>query len=472
MTDQPLYYRSAKELAQLVATGEISAVEVMQAFLARIEEANPELNTIVSMLPAREALALAEAADRARASGEALGVLHGLPIAIKDLNNVKGFHTSFGSRAHLDDPIADRDVAMVAKIRAAGALIIGKTNAPAYGVGTLTFNDVFGVTRNPWDTSKHAGGSSGGGAAVAAGLLPFADGGDSGGSIRYPPSFCNIVGLRTSPGRVPLEGFGDAWTPHVVLGPMARSSEDAGLLLAGMAGVSDISANSIDEDPSIFLRLADVDLSDVRIAWSRDVGGLPIDPEVRAGYARARETLERLGCKIEDVDFDFSTADRAWEVIEMFGFFMDAPKAVWDKPELFRPDYLRNIRQGAATPPAELAWGIRERSAIFLRMAELMRDYDFFVTPATPVTAPPAEVEWVSEIDGVELERYFMWQRMACRMTMTAHPMLVTPGGFTDSGMPFGLQILGPVRGEHKLLSLGNAIEKATGWINRRPTAV
>ncbi|WP_423067736.1 amidase [Devosia sp. CN2-171] len=472
MTDQPLHYRSAKELAQLVATGEISAVEVMRAFLARIEEANPKLNTIVSMLPASEALAHAEAADRSRASGDTLGVLHGLPIAIKDLNHVRGFPTSFGSRAHLDDPLADRDVAMVAKIRAAGALIIGKTNAPAYGVGTLTFNDVFGVTRNPWDTSKHAGGSSGGGAAVAAGLLPFADGGDSGGSIRYPPSFCNIVGLRTSPGRVPLEGFGDAWTPHVVLGPMARSSEDAGLLLAAMSGVSDISATSIDQDPSIFLRLADVDLSDIRIAWSKDAGGLPIDPEVRAGYARARETLERLGCKIEDVDFDLSTADRAWEVIEMFGFFMDAPKAAWEKPELLRPDYLRNIRQGAATPPEELAWGIRERTAIFLRMAALLRDYDVFVTPATPVTAPPAEVEWVSEIDGVNLDRYFKWQRMACRLTMTAHPILVTPGGFTDSGMPFGLQIVGPMRGEHRLLSLGNAIERATGWINRRPAGV
>ena len=472
MTDQPLHYRSAKELAQLVATGEISAVEVMRAFLARIEEANPKLNTIVSMLPASEALALAETADRAKASGDTLGVLHGLPIAIKDLNHVKGFPTSFGSRAHLDDPIADRDVAMVAKIRAAGALIIGKTNAPAYGVGTLTFNDVFGVTRNPWDISKHGGGSSGGGAAVAAGLLPFADGGDSGGSIRYPPSFCNIVGLRTSPGRVPLEGFGDAWTPHVVLGPMARSSEDAGLLLAAMSGVSDISATSIDQDPSIFLRLADVDLSDIRIAWSKDAGGLPIDPEVRAGYARARETLERLGCKIEDVDFDFSTADRAWEVIEMFGFFMDAPKAAWEKPELVRPDYLRNIRQGAATPPEELAWGIRERTAIFLHMATLLRDCDVFVTPATPVTAPPADVEWVSEIDGVKLDRYFKWQRMACRLTMTAHPILVTPGGFTDSDMPFGLQIVGPMRGEHKLLSIGNAIEKATGWINRRPAGV
>jgi amidase len=472
LTDEPLHYRSAKDLARLVANGELSAIEVMRAFLARIEEANPKLNSIVSMLPASEALALAEAADKQRAAGEPPGLLHGLPIAIKDLNLVKGFPTSFGSRASADGSIADRDVAMVARLREAGALIIGKTNTPSYGVGTLAFNDVFGVTRNPWDLTTHGGGSSGGGAAVAAGLLPFADGGDSGGSIRYPPSFCNIVGLRTSPGRVPLDGFGDAWTPHIVLGPMARSSADAGLLLAAMAGVSDVSATSIDEDPSIFLDLADVDLSDVRIAWNADVGGLPVDPSVRTAFARARETLERLGCKIDDVAFDFSTADRAWEVIEMFGFYQDSPQAAWDRPELVRPDYLRNIKQGAATPADELAWGIRERTAIFQRMATLLRDYDVFVTPATPVTAPPAEVEWVSEIDGEKFDRYFKWQRMACRLTMTCHPVLVTPGGFTDAGMPLGLQIVGPMRGEHKLLSLGHAIEKATGWIERRPTAV
>jgi amidase len=472
MTSQPLHYRSATELASLLATKEVSTVEVMAAFLGRIEEANPRLNSIVSMLPASEALALAEGVDLKRAAGEAVGALQGLPIAVKDLNHVAGFPTTFGSTAHASDPPATRDVAMVKKLKAAGALVIGKTNTPSYGVGTLAFNDLFGVTRNPWNLDTHGGGSSGGGAAVAAGCLPFADGGDSGGSIRYPPSFCNIVGLRTSPGRVPLDGFGDNWTPHVVLGPMARSSEDAGLLLSAMAGVDSISATSIDQDPSIFTRLDGVDLSGVRIAWSKDAGGLPVDPAVRSAYARGRQTLEQLGCTIEDVDFDFSTADRAWEVIEMFGFYLDSPAAAWNNPDLLRPDYWRNIQQGRATPAEELAWGIKERTKIFERMAALLKDFDVFVTPATPVTAPPAEVEWVSEIDGQVFDRYFMWQRMACRLTMTCHPILVTPGGFTEAGMPFGLQVVGPMRGEHKLLSLGNAIEKATGWAAKRPTAI
>lgn len=469
MTASALHYKSATELARLIRAREISAVEVMKAFLARIEELNPKLNSIVSMLPESAALHLAEAADRAQAAGDALGVLHGLPTAVKDLNAVAGFPTRFGSRGHLADPVAEKDAAFVARLRAAGALIIGKTNTPEYGVGTLTFNDVFGVTRNPWDLSRHAGGSSGAGAAIAAGLLPIADGSDSGGSIRYPASFCNIVGLRTSPGRVPFEAAGDGWAPHVVVGPMARSSEDAGLLLAAMAGATGTDPIGIAEDPARFLTLDTVDLSGVRIAWSKDADGLPVSDEMRHAYAGARARLKSLGCTIDDVELDLSTADRAWEAVEMFGFFTDAPELVHTRPELFRPDYVRNIRQGAAATMAELAFGVRERSAIFRRTAALLQDYDVFVTPATPVTAPPAGVEWVAEIDGTVFDRYFLWQRMACRITMTGHPVLVTPGGFTEAGMPFGLQMVGRVRGEHALLSLGHAIETHTGWAAQRP---
>ncbi|ODN71489.1 amidase [Methylobrevis pamukkalensis] len=472
MSTEPLYYRSATELAGLLRAREISAIEVMKAFLGRIEEVNPKLNSIVTLMPESAALALAEEADRKLAAGDPAGILHGLPTAVKDLNKVKGFPTSYGTRAFAEAAPETEDALFVKRLRSAGALVIGKTNTPSFGVGTLAFNEVHGVTRNPWDLALHAGGSSGGGAAVAAGMLPIADGGDSGGSIRYPSSFCNTVGLRTSPGRVPFEAVGDGWTPHVVLGPMARSSQDAGLLLAAMAGASDVAPIGLAEDPAIFLTLADVDLSDVRIAWSKDAGGLPVSPEMRAAYAGARARLESLGCTIDDVELDLSTADRAWEAIEMFGFYTDAPALVHSRPDLFRPDYVRNIRQGAATDPAELAFATRERTAIFQRTAALLHDYDVFVTPATPVTAPPAEVEWVAEIDGTVFDRYFLWQRMACRLTMTAHPILVTPGGFTERGLPFGLQMVGRMRGEHALLSLGHAIETATGWAAMRPTGI
>ncbi len=472
MSDTPLHYRSATELAGLLGRREISAVEVMKAFLARIEEVNPKLNAIVSMLPVSQALAMAEAADQKLRAGDAAGILHGLPTAVKDLNDVAGLPTSRGSRAFANRAAASKDAKFVAKLREAGALLIGKTNTPELGVGTLTFNEVFGVTRNPWDLSKHGGGSSGAGAAVAAGLVPLADGSDSGGSIRYPASFCNIAGLRTTPGRVPFEALGDGWTPHAVVGPMARSSQDAALLLAAMSGPVSDGPITLDSDPRQFLKLADVDLSKVRIAWSKDADGLPISPEIRAAYAEARATLAGLGCQIDDVELDLSTADRAWEVIEMFGFFTDSPDEVRTNPELFRPDYVRNIKQGSTTDPVELAFGIRERTKIFRRTAALLQDYDLFITPTTPVTAPPAEVEWVGEIDGTVFDRYFLWQRLACRITMTGHPVLAMPGGFTATGMPFGLQVVGPMRGEHNLLSFGAAIESATSWINRRPTGV
>lgn len=472
MSDTPLHYRSASDLAGLLARKEISAVEVMKAFLGRIEEANPKLNAIVSMVPESQALAMAEAADARLAADEEAGLLHGLPTAVKDLNDVAGLPTSRGSRAFANRPPAKKDARFVAKLREAGALIIGKTNTPELGVGTLTFNGVFGTTRNPWDLSKHGGGSSGAGAAVAAGLVPIADGSDSGGSIRYPASFCNIVGLRTTPGRVPFEALGDGWTPHAVVGPMARSSQDAALLLAAMSGPVSDGPITLERDPLQLLKLAEVDLSKVRIAWSKDADGLPISPEIRAAYAQARAVLAGLGCQIDDVELDLTTADRAWEVIEMFGFFTDSPDEVRSNPELFRPDYVRNIKQGSTTDPVELAFGIRERTKIFRRTAALLQDYDLFITPATPVTAPPVEVEWVSEIDGTVFDRYFKWQRLACRLTMTGHPILAMPGGFTASGMPFGLQVVGPMRGEHKLLSFGAAVERATGWIDRRPSAI
>lgn len=472
MSDLPLHYLPATELAARIAKRELSAVEVMKAFLARIEEVNPRLNALVSLLPESEALKLAEAADKAQAAGDAIGILHGLPTAVKDLNAVKGFPTSFGSRSSKANPVSDRDALFVAKIKAAGGIVIAKSNTPELGVGTLAFNDVFGVTRNPWDLSKHGGGSSGAGAAVAAGLVPIADGSDSGGSIRYPSSFCNTVGLRTTPGRVVFEALGDGWTPHAVLGPMARSATDAGLLLAAMAGPSPQNPIAIDADPAAFLKLADLDLSKVRIAWSKDADGLPVSQDIRDAYARTRATLVSLGCTIDDIELDLKSADHCWETIEMFGFFTDSPPLVHTNPELFRPDYVRNIRQGAATDPKELAWAIRERTQIFKRTAALLQTYDVFITPATPVTAPPAEVEWVSEIDGTQFERYFLWQRMACRITMTGHPVLVTPGGFTGTGMPFGLQMVGPMRGEHALLSLSAAIEKATGWGARQPTGI
>lgn len=472
MSDTPLHYWDAIDLARAIRTREVSAVEVMQAHLDRIEEVNPTINSIVAPVPASQALAAAEAADAAVARGDELGVLHGLPTAVKDLLDVEGLPTTYGSAAFADAAPATRDSLLVRRVREAGAIVIGKTNTPEHGVGTLTFNPVYGITRNPWDTSRHGGGSSGAGAAVASGMLPIADGSDSGGSLRYPSSFCNTVGLRPTAGLVPSDAAGSGWSPHSVLGPMARTSRDTGLMLAGIAGPDAAAPLSLDQDPSVFADIHPRAIKGLRIAWSQDADGLPVDPEVREAYAQARGRLEALGAIIDDVEIDFSDADEAWEIVEMFGFFSFGWPGVESTPELYRPDFVRNVQQGGAFTAKEIAHGLALRTEITRRTARLLQDYDVFVTPATPVTAPDAQLEWVHEIDGVSFDRYFRWQRMANRITMTSHPALITPGGFTATGMPFGLQLVGRMRRDAELLGIGAGIEAATGFVTRHPSGI
>jgi amidase len=441
----------------------------MGAHLDRIAAVNEAVNAIVSPVGEDEALAAARRADEAVARGESLGPLHGLPTAVKDLMDVAGVPTSYGSRAHAGR-IATRDSVVVERLRAAGAIVIGKTNTPEAGLGTLTFNDVFGVTRNPWDLSRHAGGSSGGAAAaIAAGMLPLADGSDSGGSIRYPAAFCNVVGLRPSAGRVPSGRPGNAWDPHAVLGPIARDSRDAGLWLAGIAGLDDRWPLGLAGDPLAFAEIRPAKLTGLRVGWSADTGGLPIDPGVRAVHGAAREALETLGCEVEDVELPLGGADACWETIEMFGFFSHGRTDVEHHRDVLRADYVRNVEQGSETRPTELADAYARRTEIHREVAALLRRHDVLALPATPVAAPSAEDEWVREIDGVEHRRYFEWQRCATRVTVMAHPALVTPIGFTAAGLPVGLQLVGRHRGDRELLAQGAAIEDALGFVGQRP---
>jgi amidase len=465
-----LHWWPARELAAAIRTRELSAVEILDHHLDRIEAVDPALNAII-MLADRDGLrAQAEQADRAVAAGEATGPLHGLPVAVKDLMDVRGMPTTHGSRAHQDDPPAQADHLMVARMRAAGAIIVGKTNTPESGLGTLTFNEVFGSTHNPHDVTRHAGGSSGGAAAaVASGLLPIADGSDSGGSLRYPASFCNVVGLRPSHGRVPTSRAGDAWSPHGVLGPMARDCADAGLLLSAMAGVHPNAPISLLDDPAPFADVRPAELRGLRIAWSDTVGGLPIDPQVTEALRETRALLEAHGCLIDDVEPDFDGADSSWEVIELLGFLMYCGAEVDERPELLRDDLVRNVRQARALTPDQIVEAQVLRSDLFRRTAQLLDSYDVIAFPGTPVTAPPIEVPWVAEIDGVRMERYFHWQRVACRLTMTSHPVLAVPGAFAADGLPIGLQLVGRHRDDLGLLRIGAGIEAATGLAERRP---
>lgn len=459
-----LHWHTARQLAAMIRRREVSCAEVMRAFLDRIEATNGRLNAIVALLPPERALAAAGAADRAIARGVPVGPLHGLPIALKDLMDVAGMPTTHGCAEHAGK-IAAQDCVLAEKLRAAGALIIGKTNTPEHGLGTLTFNRLFGTTRNPWDSSRHAGGSSGGAAAaVAAGMLPFADGSDSGGSIRYPAAFCNLVGLRPSPGRVATGRAGDGWSPHGVLGPMARNVGDAALLLAGMCGRDDRSPISLEDAPGVYTEIEPADLRGVRIAWSRTVAGLPIDQDVSAVLERARDQWADLGCIIEDVEPCLEDADACWEIIEMHEFYAYCAADVAAHRDRLRADLVRNVEQGQRLTAEQIAWARAARTEIYRCTVRLLERFDLLAMPAVPVPAPPAEVEWVREVAGVALTRYFEWQRCATRITVTAHPALALPAGFTPAGLPVGLQLVGRYRDELSLLRLAAAYEAAAGW--------
>ncbi|SCL37018.1 amidase [Micromonospora pallida] len=465
-TDVPLHWWSAVALRDAMVAGDLSAVEVMNAFYDRIEELNAEVNVIVHRLPRAECVKLAEEADRARARGDELGVLHGLPTAVKDLVDVAGMPTSRGSRRFANGGPATTDAPHVAHMRAAGALIIGKTNSPEFGVGTVTFNDVFGVTRNPWDLTRHAGGSSGGAAAVAAGMLPICDGSDSGGSLRYPAAFCNIVGLRTTPGLVPAVSAGTSWSPHSVNGPMARTCADTALTLAGMSGRHRLAPlSNLRAEP------AGVPTPDraPRVGWSTDLGGLPVTGEVATALAQARARLEAAGVEVVDVDLDTDGLDRCWQVIEMFGWFTLLGRHPIEHPELYRDDFVVNVTEAAGYTTTDLADALHRRYAAFEQMARVLDGLDGLITPSAPVVAPNADLPWVPEIDGTTFDRYFLWQRMACRLVPSAHPVLAMGAGFDPQGLPVGLQVVGHHGADGALLTLGERLEPALGVAGLHP---
>lgn len=468
MTEAALHYRSARELRDLVAAGELSAVEVVEAHLARIEAVNPRVNAIVTVVPER---ALAEAAelDARAARGEPPGLLHGLPVAIKDLMDTAGIRTTYGSPIFADH-VPDRDALIVQRLRAAGAVVIGKTNAPEFGAGSHTFNEVFGATRNPYDLGRSAGGSSGGAAAaLAAGMVPIADGSDLGGSVRNPSSFCNVVGLRPSPGRVASTRPGDAWDPMSLLGPMARSSDDAALLLAAISGPDPRAPLSLDDDPAPFASLAPRPLAGARIAWSETVDGLPIDPAVSAALAVVRERLEAAGAEVVPTEPDLSGADQVFETFRAFEFFASHGAEAREYPELTKPEVRQDIEWGAALTADQLAEAGRLRTDLFRRVGALVADYDALALPT--VQLPPFPVDWryPEAVAGVEMERYYTWMRSCTRISATSLPALSVPVAFTADGLPVGLQLVGSHNQELRLLELGAAIEAELGASERRP---
>ncbi len=464
-----IVFMSAVEIARLLRSKALSAREVLQAHLAQIERVNPSVNAIVT-LAAERAMQGALAADEALAHGALPGPLHGLPIAHKDLQDTAGIRTTYGSPIFADN-VPARDTLTVERLKAAGAITLGKTNTPEFGAGSQTFNPVFGATRNPYDLGKTCGGSSGGAAvALATGMLPIADGSDMGGSLRNPASFCNVVGMRPSPGRVPSWPTALPWFTLSVDGPMARSVADVALLLSAMAGPDPRAPLSIEQPGAQFSRSLARDLKGVRVAWLRDVPGLRFEPEVREVVDAQRATLEALGCIVEEAQPPgLGDADEIFKTLRAWSFELGLSDVVQQQRERVKDTVIWNVEAGMRLTGPQISRAERNRGELFQRMRVFMERYEFMVLPTCQVAPFDIDQPYVREIDGEAMTTYIDWMRSCYYITVLGSPAISVPCGFTAAGLPVGLQIVGRHHDDFGILQLAHAFEQATGFGARRP---
>jgi len=455
-----------KMLARLIRARKLSATEVMKVFIAQVERVNPKVNAIVTFLPER-ALKAAKAMDRQKAKPP----LAGLPIAYKDNVPTKGIRTTFGSPVHRDN-VPKEDHAIVERLRAAGAITLGKTNLPEFAAGSHTFNAVFGATLNPYDPSKTAGGSSGGAAAaVACGMLPFADGGDLAASLRNPGNYCNVVGFRPTPGRVPHWPSPNAWNTLATLGPIGRTVEDTAFLMAAMAGPDPRAPTSIAEPGSVFSKSLKRNFKKTRVGWSRNLGGLPVDPRVTAVLEKQKHVFKDLGCTVEEAEPDFTGATEAFETLRALGFVQAYGELVKTRRKDVKDTIIWNVEQGWKLTAEQIARAEALRSQLFHRMREFLGRHDFLLCPVNQLPPFPQEVEYPMEIAGARMTNYLDWMKSCYYITLTAHPAVSVPAGFTDDAVPLpvGLQIVGRHRDDVGVLQLAHAFEQETQAWRRRP---
>jgi amidase len=462
---------SARALAALVRAGQVSALEVMDAHLARIAQWNPHVNAIIGMQPPEACRDLARQADARAARGEVLGPLHGLPIAFKDLQEAAGLPFTRGSPIYRD-AIGRNDSVVVERLRHAGALPIGKTNVPEFGLGSHTYNPVWGTTRNPYDLTKSAGGSSGGaGAALATGMLPIADGSDLGGSLRNPANFNNVVALRPSVGVVPTApdpfprlGFG-------VNGPLGRSADDVALLLGVMAGADSRDPGCEPSDPAALGAplVGAVGRAPRRAAWSPDLGGLPIEPAVRRVLDAQRRTLENVGCVVEEATLDLAGADeiflaiRRWRSAAVYGPLLDAHRGQ------MKPELVEEVERGQRVSGSDLAATLQAHTDLLSRVARFFERFDVLVCAVNQVAPFDATLDWPKAIGGVPMDHYIAWMKSTYWITATFAPAVSVPAGFTENGLPVGLQLVGRPRGDRQLLELAHLFEQANDAGRLRP---
>ncbi len=471
-TPADLCFASAAELLALMRAGELSARELMVAHLARIAQINPLVNAIVAKLPDDECLRLATAVDQRRARGETLGVLAGLPWAFKDLQPVIGFPWTQGSPIYADLR-PDTESVLVERIRAAGALPIGKTNVPEFGMGSHTYNRVYGTTLNPYDLTRSAGGSSGGaGAALASGMLPLADGSDLGGSLRNPANFNNVVGFRPTVGLVPDAPSSMPLYRLSVKGPMARSVADVALLLGVLAGEDARDPGCYPSDPMQFRAVLERDLRGTRVAWCPNLGALPLDAAVADVLAGQRTVLEGLGCIVEDAAPDLRDADDIFLTLRAWRSFVELGPLLERHRDQMKPEAIAEIEAGARITAADLARVMTAHAALLERMRRFHLRYDVLAAAVNQVVPFDAHLDWPKFVAGVPMEHYIAWMQSAYWITTTCQPAISVPAGFTPDGLPVGLQLVGRRREDLRVLQVAYAFEQATAVGLRRPTII
>lgn len=464
-----LCFLPATELRRQILSKELSARDVLQAHLEQIERVNPKVNAIVTLLP-EQAMEQAAAADEKFARGEDVGPLHGLPIAHKDLVNTKGIRTTYGSPIYKDF-VPDQDDLIIERLKNAGAITIGKTNTPEFGAGSQTFNQVFGETVNPYDTTKTCGGSSGGAAvALACGMIPIADGSDTGGSLRNPANFCNVVGFRTSPGRVPVWPNQTGWFPISVQGPMARTVQDVALMLTAIAGPDPRSPIAIAEPAEQFAAALDRDFSGVRIAWSRDFGEIPVDPATTSTIDAQRSAFESIGCQVIDDEPDFRDADEIFKAWRAWRFELKFHELMQTDRDQIKDTIIWNVEAGQKLTGPQLSQLEMKRTELYHRMRVFLEEFEFLILPVSQV--PPFDIKqpYVTEINGQKMETYIDWMKSCYYITVTGLPAISVPCGFTEDGLPVGVQIVGRHQDDFGVLQLAHAFEQATGFWKQRPS--
>lgn len=464
-----LVFMTAVELASKIRRRELSAVEVLAAHIEQIEALNPTLNAIVTYMP-ELAVDIAKQADARQARGDELGLLHGLPMAHKDLFETQGIRTAFGSPV-FRDYVPESDDLIIQRLKQAGCVSLGKTNVPEFGAGSHTFNSVFGATRNPYDLSKSCGGSSGGAAvALAAGMMPLADGSDMGGSLRNPASFCNVVGLRPSPGRVPQYPKSNAWSTLSVDGPMARTVQDAALMMAAIAGYDPRSPIATHQPAAAFAQTLARGFTDVKIAWSPNLGELELDPQVVAAIEKQLPIFSDLGCHVDAAHPDFRDAYDIFQTLRAWNFELAfADRFAEFGEEAFKETIQWNARRGKALSAGQISRAEQKRTELYYRVQTFMDTYEYLLLPTAQVPPFPIDWEYPRKINDQAMTTYIDWMMTCAYITVTGLPAISVPCGFTDAGLPVGLQIVGRPYADFEVLQLAYAFQEATQFYQQKP---